>query len=506
MAKESQDEEYLDNLLNSIVNDKENSSDFDKWFEDELENIDEFEFEENDIDIDTKGNDTDANDIAANDTDVNDIVANDTDANDIVANDTYDVINVPEITEDNNEIDISEVVSQDEAEDMDDLMKMLNDYTGNETEDSKTEDKDIKNEKDNETKVSDEEEDNEIDKLLKELSVDSNVESDNNSEKPIEKNIKSSETIENVITDKESDKKKNKKKSAKKIKKESNKKKDIFKRIFSKNKKPESDLNEINAEEILGETGSAIEDMENFSVSNYGSDNNKSDLFKDLYNLEGKDEEKESKKKEKKSKKEKESKPKKERIKREKIKKEKVYSKDDFIRISHPAIILMISIIALMVFGIYFGSSLFSYTNNINKATNYYVDKDYTEAYNILVGMDVKNDDKDFYMQVENIMKVEKHVNDFNSYIKIEKYAYALEALMNGILSFDENLESARELGTYDILQNQLEEIDALLKNYYGISVDDARVILQLNNKSEYSKAINEKAANVNIATKEGTK
>ena len=46
MAKDYNDEEYLDNLLNSIVDDKESGDDIDKWFEDELKNIDDIDFDE----------------------------------------------------------------------------------------------------------------------------------------------------------------------------------------------------------------------------------------------------------------------------------------------------------------------------------------------------------------------------------------------------------------------------------------------------------------------------
>ena len=46
MAKDYNDEEYLDNLLNSIVDDKESGDDIDKWFEDELKNIDDIDFDD----------------------------------------------------------------------------------------------------------------------------------------------------------------------------------------------------------------------------------------------------------------------------------------------------------------------------------------------------------------------------------------------------------------------------------------------------------------------------
>jgi hypothetical protein len=89
--------------------------------------------------------------------------------------------------------------------------------------------------------------------------------------------------------------------------------------------------------------------------------------------------------------------------------------------------------------------------------------------------------------------------------MELEKYAYALEALVRGVESFDENLNRASELGTYDILIESSEEIDTFLKSYFDMSIEEARSLNQLDDKSEYSKIINEKSTNINISSEEGT-
>jgi len=288
------------------------------------------------------------------------------------------------------------------------------------------------------------------------------------------------------------------------------KKKSLFGKIFSKkSKKEKSDLNEIDADEILDETGSTSDDMADFDLNEFGFNGDAESILRDLDELDDIEDKSDSKKKEKdkKEKKEKKAKkPKKEKkIKQPKIKpkKEKVKRREEIIRISPLAIVLMITVIVLLVGGIYIGSNVFSYNSNIKEATNSYIDNDYTKAYNLLAGMKLKDKDKDFYKQVENIMKVEKHINDFNSFITIEKYTYALEALIRGIESYDENIEASKELGTYDILENELNEIDTLLKNYFGMSIEDARTIIQITYSGNYAKEINERAAKINIAAEE---
>lgn len=283
------------------------------------------------------------------------------------------------------------------------------------------------------------------------------------------------------------------------------KKKSLFGKIFSKkSKKEKSDLNEIDADEILDETGSTSDDMADFDLNEFGFNGDAESILRDLDELDDIEDKSDSKKKEKKEKKAR--KPKKEKkIKQPKIKtkKEKPKRREEIIRISPLAIILMITVIALLVGGIYIGSNVFSYNSNIKEATNSYIDNDYTKAYNLLAGMKLKDKDKDFYKQVENIMKVEKHINDFNSFITIEKYTYALEALIRGIESYDENIEASKELGTYEILETEMNEIDTLLKNYFGMSIEDARTIIQITDSGKYAKEINERAAKINIVAEE---
>lgn len=285
------------------------------------------------------------------------------------------------------------------------------------------------------------------------------------------------------------------------------KKKSLFGKIFSKkSKKEKSDLNEIDADEILDETGSTSDDMADFDLNEFGFNGDAESILRDLDELDDIEDKSDSKKKEKKEKKEKKArKPKKKKIKQPKIKtkKEKPKRREEIIRISPLAIILMITVIVLLVGGIYIGSNVFSYNSNIKEATNSYIDNDYTKAYNLLAGMKLKDKDKDFYKQVENIMKVEKHINDFNSFITIEKYTYALEALIRGIESYDENIEASKELGTYEILETEMNEIDTLLKNYFGMSIEDARTIIQITDSGKYAKEINERAAKINIVAEE---
>lgn len=519
MAKKSKDEEYLDSLLNEIVsNDLEqddSSDDFDKWFDEELKNIApsnlDFNLSESDGNIDDLFNSTESNEYKEEEQSIAEEIPNEEKQNDIgdktgeeEISDTEDKKyiqessgegngnndNFPDISVDGNEIDVNDVADDGDIDNIFDLFD--SDELKNVGSDTK-----IQENPDNAPAVKE------------------GYENDADNNESVGEYVPNVQTdipnTEDINPDTKNDSKKGKKK------------KSIFGKLFSKKKKDEdteaADQRDDMAD-ILNETGSAFDDMAlDAKTSSFVSDDsskNKSngknmDIFGDEINMMGidslddipdKDEEKKGKKKKEKKekkKKEKKIKPPKEK----KIKKAKKPVVDEYIRISPLAVVLSVSVIILLVVGIYLGSTTFSYKGKVDKATNYYVQKEYTKAYNLLAGLDLKASDKDFYLQVENIMHVEKHINDFDAYIEIEKYAFALEALSRGIMDYDKYYDRGRELGTTQVLDSKLDEIDTLLKTYYGLSVDEMRNINVIDSISEYSKVINEKAKNIKIPSEE---
>lgn len=287
--------------------------------------------------------------------------------------------------------------------------------------------------------------------------------------------------------------------SKKSKKKEKKKRKSLFaKKTKEKDKGTGSDSDILDTKEILDETGSAFDDLALDDSISLDDSSDLLDTLDDLDSIEDIEELKKDKRKEKKEKKaKKEKKPKK--VKEKKNKKPKVPVRVEYVKISPLFMGLSLSLMILFVVGVYLSSSAFSYNGKVHEATNHYVDKEYTEAYELLAGMDLKGEDKDFYLQVENIMRVHKNINDFDSYMKLEEYTYALEALVRGVGRYDEFYDKGRELGTNEILDEELNEIDTLLKTYYGLNVDEARKINQIDSNIAYSKAINDKAEKINI-------
>lgn len=283
--------------------------------------------------------------------------------------------------------------------------------------------------------------------------------------------------------------------------KKKEKKDSFFKKLFSEKKKTNDKAEDLNEEKILSETGSTAEDMSKLGLKNDKNLFDELDKLDELEEAEKKQKKKEKKKekvkKEKKIKKKKKAKTPGERELKIRIKKERLPVKEEIIRFSPVSVVFMITMIAVVVLGVYFGAGIFNYNSKINKASSYYVDKEYDKAYDVLAGMNLKESDEGFYNQVLNIMKVEKHMKDFQAYIQIELYANALESLIKGVENYDANIGESNALGTTEILNAVLNNIDAALQNYYGLTVEDARTIIQIGNKSEIAKIINDKSSSV---------
>ncbi len=273
-------------------------------------------------------------------------------------------------------------------------------------------------------------------------------------------------------------------------KKEKRKKKEKKKSSVSKNDISNDEfISEDDIDKIFNESGSTGEDMEDFVMPDESELLNELDF---LASEGGSDDKKGKKKKEKKEKKEKKNKKSKEKL--EKIKKPKPVVYDEKIYISPLMAILLLTIICLVIVTVYIGGIALNYNSKINKASSLYVDKNYDEAYDILSGMDLKGKDKGLYDQVVNIMRVKKHINDFNTYVKLDMNADALEALVRGVISYDGNIKKSNELGTTEILKSVLNDIDTMLNNYYGTNVDEVRTWIQMDNKADMASAINSKS------------
>ncbi|HHV10360.1 MAG TPA: hypothetical protein GXX75_08805 [Clostridiales bacterium] len=136
------------------------------------------------------------------------------------------------------------------------------------------------------------------------------------------------------------------------------------------------------------------------------------------------------------------------------------------------------------------GTNAVSYTLSIEKATNYFDGQKYTDAYNEVYGMEIKDEDIAIYDKIMTVMFVNKQLNSYNSFYSIGEYPQALDSLLKGLKRYDKYIELATLLGIESDLKYVREQILAELKNEFKLSEKQAMEIISYDNMKQYSLAV----------------
>lgn len=126
------------------------------------------------------------------------------------------------------------------------------------------------------------------------------------------------------------------------------------------------------------------------------------------------------------------------------------------------------------------GTEIFSYNSTMKQAVSFFEAGKYTDAYQEILGTNMKNKDQETYDKIVTVMKVQRSLNSYENYDNMKYYPDALNALLVGLRKYDENIETARNLEIEKDVDNCKEKILTLLDEEYGLSEDQAREILSL--------------------------
>lgn len=200
------------------------------------------------------------------------------------------------------------------------------------------------------------------------------------------------------------------------------------------------------------------------------------------------EEDKEEKKKKKKEKKKKEKKPKKPKVKKVKAPKvKKPKEPDEIIPIPKVLIIFSFSFIVLLVICLIFGGNLKYYNEKMQRATTFYVNKDYEAAYGEISGLSIREKDQDFYNQVFTVMLVSHQYTAGKNLLAVGDYEQALHSYLKGVAMYDKYQNQARDLNCLDEMNGVLEQLNKELNDTFGLTESKARELNLLDNKEEYA-------------------
>lgn len=178
-------------------------------------------------------------------------------------------------------------------------------------------------------------------------------------------------------------------------------------------------------------------------------------------------------------------KPKVKKVKAPRVKKPK--EPDEIIPIPKVLLIFSFSFIVLLVICLIFGGNLKYYNEKMQRATTFYVNKDYEAAYGEISGLSIREKDQDFYNQVFTVMLVSHQYTAGKNLLAVGDYEQALHSYLKGIAMYDKYQNQARDLNCLDEMNGVLEQLNKELNDTFGLTESKARELNLLDNKEEYA-------------------
>lgn len=138
------------------------------------------------------------------------------------------------------------------------------------------------------------------------------------------------------------------------------------------------------------------------------------------------------------------------------------------------------------------GTQMFSYSHAVNKAEDNFVAGDFEEAYDSLAGVDVSASSEEMADKVRICMQLQKEVNSYNNYYKMQLYLESLDSLMKGIRKYDMNRQKADDYGILNQYNALKDQITTLLNNEFGVTESEARSINDSDSQEVYTDKLQE--------------
>lgn len=276
---------------------------------------------------------------------------------------------------------------------------------------------------------------------------------------------------------------------------EPKKKPGLWKRLLLALFGPEDDPKEADKNEDASKEQSGISD-ENMKILE--------ELDQEAKGKKKKDKKEKKEKKEKKPKKE--AKPKKPKPAKEgKTKKEKPV--DTTPPLPKRPMILILLLIGSTVVLVILGTNLSGYSTNKKMAEAAYKKADYLEAYQALRGVNIREEDEELYNQIMILAAVEGEFHQYKMLKEGSQLAKKIEpieiadALVCAAGRCEINQEKAKEYDCTKELETLKAKVSKELMEQYGIAYEDAVAIYQIDDREDYSVALYQKLKELGIQT-----
>jgi hypothetical protein len=204
---------------------------------------------------------------------------------------------------------------------------------------------------------------------------------------------------------------------------------------------------------------------------------------------------KKDKDKSKKEKKERKQKNKDKKKEKSKEKNKQVIQETDSIDEEEGKINWLGAAIVILLFGIMtatllVGTNTFTYYNMIHSAQKDFNAQKYTQAYDSVSGLKIKDKDVEFYNKIRTVMLVNRELDAYHNYYDMRKYPEALDCLLTGMQRYHKYRTMAKIYGINNDIDLLEEQIESELSSVFGLSPEEATKIIDSKNNDAYSSQI----------------
>ncbi len=137
-----------------------------------------------------------------------------------------------------------------------------------------------------------------------------------------------------------------------------------------------------------------------------------------------------------------------------------------------------------------FGSRLLDRRSALNNAENYFANEDYIRAYDAISSVKLKEDDEKLYDRIRICSQLQKELNSYENYTSLEMKEEALDSLLKGIRFYDMNQQKAQELQIQPAFEKLKNDIMMALSQKYGIGEKEAGEIVAIQDQTVYTQRI----------------
>lgn len=155
------------------------------------------------------------------------------------------------------------------------------------------------------------------------------------------------------------------------------------------------------------------------------------------------------------------------------------------------AAVVIILFATIAIFTI-FGSMLFSRRSNTGEAENLFASGEYMKAYDTINAASMVDEDDVLYKRIRLCSQVQKEVNSYKNYTAMGQKAEALDSLVKGIRHYDLNLAEAGTLDITGQMENLKSQLVTALNTDFGVSEKEARQLIAIQDRTEYATQLQE--------------